>query len=66
MRGITTTEKDFNFAFCENGQSGLYKINKKTLEPSLFFPLGYMPTILDGVKHLCYDDNKDIILYMEK
>ncbi len=66
MRGITTTEKDFNFAFCENGQSGLYKINKKTLEPSLFFPLGYMPTILDGVKHLCYDDNKDIIWTLGK
>jgi len=66
MRGITTTGRDFNFAFCENGQSGLYKINKKTLEPTLFYPLGYMPTLLDGIKHLCYDKNKDIIWTLGK
>ncbi len=66
MRGITTTGRDFNFAFCENGQSGLYKINKKTLEPTLFYPLGYMPTLLDGIKHLCYDKDKDMIWSLGK
>jgi len=66
MRGITITNSNFNFAFCENGQSGLYKINKKTLEPFLFYPTGFMPTLLDGIKHLCYDKKKDVIWSLGK
>jgi len=61
MRGITTTDEDFNLAFCENGETGLYKIDKKTLKPTLYVDEGYLPVLMDGVKHLCYDKNKDII-----
>jgi ligand-binding sensor domain-containing protein len=66
MRGITNTGKDYNFAFCENGQPGLYMINKKTLEPTLFFDQGYLPVAMDGVKHLCYDKCRDEIWILGK
>jgi ligand-binding sensor domain-containing protein len=56
MRDIISTSTGFNIAFCEIGQTGLYKIDKKSRESTLMFPIELTPS-LERLKHVAFDKN---------
>lgn len=61
MRGIVQTNDGIVYAFCENGKAGLYKIDKSKNKIDLLYPVGFNPTPISGISHLCYDKNKNMI-----
>ncbi|MBK8699033.1 MAG: hypothetical protein IPN29_05620 [Saprospiraceae bacterium] len=61
MRGIVQTKDKTIYAYCENGNPGLYKTNGLEKKSQLIYPFPNDIRGLDGINYLCYDDQKNVI-----
>lgn len=62
MRGLAQCKDGGVYAFCENGASGLYRINKTTRIVELIYPISNIASPFNGISHLCYN-NKDNVIW---